>query len=361
MDKVEEVLINQEYLNRLGKEQQRILGNTPQELRGQREQSINTTFQTLKNRFSDVEEFEFGERQQIILKLKLTRYFERKESIDTDTLFDALIETPNFINKDRGSLDHLFEVHEQKFLQKIAEARKKRAEIGDKSVSNPWENLFTTKSGDYYMARLLNMPHLEMESDFMKHCVNTSDSYINRMKRGEIEILSFRHVPTINQKTNKLEGDVPIMTIQYDLKTGVIRQIKKAKNEYLNPNDPYFDDVIDALKQLRTTKSDTGKLRVITEISPNELKNVEVEDYCVLTENGSVPFREFDPNSGVFVLKAGSMKLTPDLSESDVVKIVHILKGIDYKPEEIVQDFKKIIPFGKFDKRDFTVILAFTI
>src|SRR5258708_858935 len=121
MDKLAGSELSRQYLDGLNQEQKRILGNIPADVRTQREQLITNTFQTLKGRLSTRDEFEFGERQQTILKLKLTRHLEKEESIDTNTLFDALVESPNFINKDRGSLERLFEVHEEKTLLKIAE------------------------------------------------------------------------------------------------------------------------------------------------------------------------------------------------------------------------------------------------
>jgi hypothetical protein len=218
------------------------------------------------------------------------------ETIDVNVLFDAIIETPNFINTDKGSLFRLLEIHEEKTLQKIAEIRKQKAEIKGNEKFNPYEALFETKSGNYYMARLLNMPHLEEESQYMNHCVGTSDSYVNKIKRGEVEIFSFRNVSKINHDTQKLGKDTPIITIEYNLKTKIIEQMKKNSDKYLNQNDLYFNDIIDALKQLRKTKTDTGELRDFKQISSNELQNFEVKDYNILTENGEISFRDFDPN-----------------------------------------------------------------
>ena len=168
------------------------------EKRQKKEQLINNTFQSLSQRIATRGDFELTPERQAVLRLKLARHFQKTDEVDPSTLFDALVETPKFIDTDKGSLMRLMEVHQQKTLQRIAEARKRRAELGDKESFNPYENLFTTKSGNYYMARLLNMPHLEAESAYMKHCVGTSDSYINQIKRGDIEILSFRNVPKIN-------------------------------------------------------------------------------------------------------------------------------------------------------------------
>ena len=221
-----------------------------QKNRKNKERAITDAFQTTSNRLSSKEDFEFSDRQKAILKLKLARYFQNNETVDINTLFDAIIESPKFINTNKGSFHQLFEIHEQKTLQKIAEIRKQRAEIKGKEKNNPYEALFETESGNYYMARLFNMPHLQEESEYMKHCVGTSDSYVNKIKRGEVEILFFRNAPKINKNTQKLEGDTPIMTIEYNLKTKTIEQIKKYNDEYLDKNDLYFNDVVDALKQL---------------------------------------------------------------------------------------------------------------
>ena len=41
-----------------------------------------------------ITDFELGDRQQAVLKLKLARYFQTNDACDTSTLFDAIIETP---------------------------------------------------------------------------------------------------------------------------------------------------------------------------------------------------------------------------------------------------------------------------
>ena len=300
------------------------------EKRQEKERLIDNTFQSLSQRIAARGDFELTPARQAVLRLKLARHFQRTDSVDPSTLFDALVETPKFIDTDRGSLMRLMEIHQIKTLQRIAEARKKRQE-----TSNPYENLFTTKSGNYYMARLLNMPHLEQESAYMRHCVGTSDSYINQVKRGEIEILSFRKVPKIHKGMQKLVGDYPIITIEYNLRTNTIEQMKKKGDEFLEPSDPFYDDFIDALKQLRATRTDAGKLRDFVKIQPSELENVKVKNGYVLTEKGEISFRNFNPDSGLFVFKFGRMPIDVISSRSDVAKIVRLVEGIDVKPEEI--------------------------
>lgn len=338
MEKIKEKInihFEQKYLERLNKEYQQTLGTFSPEEHSEKERLIKDSFQILSQRLAGKEGLDFGDRQQATLKLKLARYFQNYETIDLNVLYDAIIESPKFINTDKGSLTHLFEVHEVKTLQKIAEMRKLRAEMGDIQASNPFEALFTTQSDNYFMARLLNMPHLQEESEYMEHCVGTSNSYINRMKKGEVEILSFRRAPKVNPKTQKLESDKPIITIEYNLKTKVIEQMKKYNDEYLSPNDPYFDDVIDALKRLRKTRTDTGEFRDFVQISPSELNNIKVKDYHILTDRGEVSFRDFNPNEGLFILKTGKMDITPNIAKEDAVKIIKIVENIDARPEEL--------------------------
>ncbi len=336
-----------EYLAKLGEEYQKTIATFGDDARTEKERLITDVFNALRSRLTTRGDFSFSDLEQTILKLKLARWFQHNDSIDTNTLFDALIETPKFIKDDKGSLYRLLEIHEEKTIQKIAEMRKKRAELGDKEASNPWENLFMTKSGKYYMARLLNMPHLEKESEYMNHCVGTSDSYLNRMKRGEIEILSFRNVPEINPKTHKLEGDTPLITIEYNIKTNTIEQMKKQNDAYLDPSDPYFADVLDALKQLRETTTDIGKPRDFTKIAPSELENIDVKDYHLITEQGEVNFHEYTPEIHGFILKAGKMEITSQTSKDDAVKMLKIVEHIEVRPEEIAYGPEEVMETTK--------------
>ncbi len=332
----------QKYITELNQKYQQTLATFSEENRREKERTINDTFQTLRTRLTAQDGLDFSERQKLVLKLKLARHFQTNDNCDTSTLFDAIIESPKFINTDKGSLRRLLELHGEKTLLKIAEIRKRRAEMSGTEGFNPYENLYTTKSGDYYMARLLNMPHLEEESEYMKNCVGTSDSYINKMKRGDIEILSFRRTPKINHQTQKLEGDTPVMTIEYNLKTKVIEQMKKYDDKFLQLNDPYFKDVIDTLKQLRTTRTDTGELRNFSRISPSELENIKVADYSVLTEYGEVSLKDFNPDENTFILKTGTMDTTHEMPKEDVAKILRIFGGAEVDPNHIVTSFTDI-------------------
>jgi len=323
------------YLSKLDQEYQQTLKTFSEENRPKKEQAIDESFQQLGGRLASVEDSEFGDRQKAILKLKLARYFQKNETCDVNTLFDAINETPKYLNTDKGSLYRLFEVHQLKTLEKTAEIRKQRAEMNGNEAYNPYESLLTTKSGNYHLARLLNMPHLQEESEYMNHCVGTSDSYVNKMRRGEVEILSFRQAPKFNQTTQKFEIDKPLITIEYNRQTNTIEQMKKNDDKYLEKDDPYFTDVIDALKQLRTTETDTGELRNFTKISASELENIKVADYNILTEQGEVSFRDFDPDRNIFILKTGVMEITPDITKEDAVKIIRITEGIKCEPEQL--------------------------
>ena len=198
-----------------------------------------------------------SEKERQTLELKLARHFEdngESAPLNIPTVVDALIESPRFLQSDKGSMTKLFELHEMKTLQKIAEIRRRRAEItAAPTEQNPYENLFETTDGQYYLSRLLNMPHLEEESEYMDHCVGTSDSYVNKMKRGEVEIFSFR-----DTKTHK-----PVVTIEYDTSSHKLLQVKAASDRLPTLSDPFAKDLIEVIEKLPGTVNDAGKERVV--------------------------------------------------------------------------------------------------
>ncbi len=331
----------QKFLLDIAREYQRALARFPENERLKKERVIADSYNQLKNRIS-AEMNEFGERRQTVLKLKLARYFQNNEQVDSNTLYDALIESPRFLDTAKGSLHHLFEVHEQKTLISIAEWRKQKAEQGEGTI-NPYEALLTTGSGKYYLARLLNMPHLNDESEYMKLCLGNSTSYINRMKRGEIEILSFRKMPTIDPVRDTRDGDdTPIVTIEYNLKTKNIEQIKKYDNKYLSLEDPFFEEVVDALGQMEKTVTDAGVPRKIKLIRESELPNIAVRDSCVLTVRGEISFRDYDPEKDGFILKAGKLEISRKTPKEDAAKILQIVEGIKIEAEAVAYNLWEI-------------------
>jgi len=280
-------------------------------------------------------DIEYGSVEETVLKLKLARHFQKNESIDTNVLYDAVLETPHFISKDKGSLNRLFDIHQQKTLIQIAETRKRRAEMTGEEGYNPYEALFETDSGKYYMARLLNMPHLEDESAYMKNCVGTSNSYFSQMKSGKIDVLSFRHTPTMNQETNTLEGDTPVLTIQYNRTTKVIEQIKKYDDKYLNQDEPYFEDVIDALSKLRDTLDEKGKQRNFKNIAASEMEEIDVSKNHILTSKGEISIAEYDPNdSEQFILKADTFEITNE-TPIELVQKACLIPGLQISFESL--------------------------
>jgi len=282
-----------------------------------------------------------GSLESIIDKLK---YYLQKnpETLDPNTLADAIVDSPHCISDPNCGISGLLKAHEMKTLERIAEIRKNKAEYKGGEELNPYEALFETDSGEYYMARLLNMPHLKEESAFMNHCVGTSDSYINKMKRGDIEILSFRKSPKINPETNQFEGDEPIMTIEYDVRSKSILQIKKKSDEYLNTNDSFFEDFVEALGKLKESETDTGDKRDFQSINPLELNNIKVEDYYVYTEKGSIPFEKYDEKEHGFILKDGSMFIDANTDKYFALKILKFKLGIDLAPNEFAQDRSEV-------------------
>ena len=181
-----------------------------------------------------------------------------------------------------------------------------------------------------------------------------------RIKKGEIEILSFRKVPDINHETNKLENDTPIITIEYNLKTNTIEQMKKKDDAFLNPTDPYFNDVIDALKQLRTMPTDKGTLHDFTKIQPSELTKIPVRNEHVITERGEVHFKEYDQTIHGFILKTGKVVITHETPKEDVSKLLNIIKNIDVAPDHIARTPQELnastqVYVGKLEPDIFTL------
>ncbi len=203
------------------------------------------------------------------LTLKLARHFEDNEdaaALDVLTIVDALVESPKFLQSDKGNMTKLSELHEMKTLQKIAELRRKRAEITERGYDslNPYENLFETSSGKYYLTRLLNMPHLEEESEYMNHCVGTSTSYVNKMKRGEVEIFSFR-----DKDTQK-----PLVTIEYDTRFHTLLQVRAESDRIPTLADEFASDLIEALESLNGTQNDHEKPRKVLSNEARHLRTL---------------------------------------------------------------------------------------
>jgi hypothetical protein len=322
------------YLENLAEDYSKIIGKYSAEKRKDKEELVTNSFQSLRSKLQAEKDSKFGPREEAILKLKLARYAQLNDEIDNNALFDAIVESPTFITNDKGSFQRLFEVHEEKTVQRIAEKRKRLADIKGNESLNPYEALFTTTSGNYYMARLLNMPHLKEESAYMDHCVGRSESYINKIKKGEIEILSFRTVPKINHETNKLEGDRPLMTIEYDLKNKTIKQMKGPGDSYLSKNNKYYEDMVDALRRLRTTETDTGKLHEFVKISPSELTKIVVSENHVLTDRGEISINDIRPEENPLVIKFGRLV---KVSNEDAVKVLRLANNITCSPDEVAQ------------------------
>ena len=304
---------------------------------------IEETYRNLSVRLAQTADFTFGDIQKAVLKLKLARYFQNNDVCDLNTLYDALRESPKFLNTDKGSLHRLFETHEQKTLQKIAEMRRKRAEMTGEERFNPFEWVYQTEDHEYALARLLNMPHLEEESEYMNHCVGTSNSYINKMKRGEVEIFSVRIAPKVDEATGKLTQDTPVLTIEYNVKTGVIEQMKKNDDEYLSPNDPYYKNVIEILKALRASKLDTGKPRTIRSIAKSETQHFpDPKQGYILTDEGEVSWEDYDPKSELLVLKTSSLETSATTPRKILAKMLVVLQGINVEPIAIARTLDEI-------------------
>jgi hypothetical protein len=213
-----------------------------------------------------IDEIALSEEEVTNLKIKLARHLERNSEvipIEIPTVVDALMESPRFLQSDKGSIGKLLKMHEMKTLQNVAELRRQKAlQTGNEGL-NPYENLFET-SGGYYLARLLNMPHLRDESTYMKHCVGNSRSYINKMIRGDIEILSLREKAT----------DQPLVTIEYDCKNHQLLQIKTKKDRIPTLADDFASDLLEAIERLPETRNDQNEPRIVKDFETQHLRHL---------------------------------------------------------------------------------------
>ena len=343
----------------------------------------------LLNRLSSETEIELSEIQKANLELKLLRYFQDNEIIDENVLFDAVQENPKRLNttKDRSNIENLIRAHrnaskEQRrerqqlravvnkiytglkdissgsildidiekfanleysakihFLNKIFNSQEtledKKATISflDKKFNlsifsnrvNPYEALFETDSGKYYLAKLLNADHLEREGEEMHHCIgDKTQPHIKRVETGKIEVFSFRTT----------DSHWPLVTIEYNPRTGRIEQIKKAHDQYLSFDDEYYGELIEALEKLQETIKDDGEKRRITSINTSELENIKVSTDHVATGRGEIPTSDFDPEND-FVLKIGDT--TEKTSDERFTEIMNKKNGTNYEVGEIAR------------------------
>jgi len=341
----------QKYLLKLGQDYQNTLlqfsGKVDKEtgkvLRVEKERQITAGWQELQSKLKNELRRILTPVEQTVLKLKIARHFQNHDSLSLASTVDALIESPKFMETDEGSLARLEEIHQIKSLEKIAELKKKKAEQTGGEGFNPYEAMFTTVSGKYYLARLLNMPHLEQESAYMNHCVGTSDSYINKIKRGDVEILSLRSIGQYDEVTGRYGEDKPAMTIEYNVRTGVIEQMKQASDAFLRTDDVIYLDVLDALSQLRDSELDNGKKRQVKRVEASETEHIEVKPGSVLTDIGEIKLSELDIASKPLILKVGKYEVKGyDTGEEYLSRLLYAVKGIECRPEEIARDLSKI-------------------
>ena len=75
-------------------------------------------------------------------------------------------------------------------------------------------------------------------------------------------------------------------------------------------------DLIEALKALRQTQADFGNKRDIVKIADSELASFNVADYHLLTENGEISFKDYNPNGDLFILKIAELFLIKNFLSS---------------------------------------------
>ncbi len=336
--------------------------------RAEKERSINTVYLTLVRELSGKRSLDLNDRKKAILKAKIARHYQFSDHVDHSGIIDAIVESPKFLEREEGGITKLMETHQMKTAQKRAEIIKRKMEMqrpeAGSAIANPYEALFTTVSGNYYLARLLNIPHLEDESVYMEHCIGNSDSYINKMIRGDVEIFSLRKLGDIDPVTGKQGEDKPVMTWEFEPKTGIMQQMKMADDNHLIPTDEFYPDVIDALKRLKYTTyhyNNKDIPRRIRKIEPWETRNFLVKDGYILTDKREVKLADFELQTDEFLINIGKYWITENMPINDVAKLLKLVEDIDCTPDQIARSVDEIsattkVYIGELFKDFFKVI-----
>ncbi|HCB55624.1 TPA: hypothetical protein DEP26_01440, partial [Candidatus Uhrbacteria bacterium] len=135
----------------------------------------------------------------------------------------------------------------------------------------------------------------------------------------------------------------PVLTIEYHVKTGVIEQMKKYDDEYLRPDDPYYENVMEILKALRASKLDTGKPRTIRSIAKSETQHFpDPKQGYILTDEGEVSWEDYDPKSELLVLKTSSLETSATTPRKILAKMLVVLQDINVEPIAIARTLDEI-------------------
>ena len=191
---------------------------------------------------------DLSEAEATRLRKKLAAYIGKTnpEHMDIPTLADAVAEKIGGAPQARArwfpkaGILHTLEEHARGNIRRAAELRRSIAERTDWT---PVPAETSTADGRYYLAQLMSEGHLKEESAFLEHCLGASslDYYLPRIKRGEIEIFSVR-----DSQTHE-----PVVTIEYDVKSKSVRQVKGRNNQRLTADSPYVKATVELLAFLK--------------------------------------------------------------------------------------------------------------
>lgn len=138
------------------------------------------------------------------------------------------------------------------------------------------------------LVELTSKAQLEEESATTGHCIGTNSAYATALERGETRFFSIR----INQS----KQSPPVhYSVEYDVKTRTIKQIKTNGNRMVSPQSDDLADVIGAIGRLTeqlqaedSSENENGLIRIedLPSLSPNQalLKNGSVVELKTLSK-----------------------------------------------------------------------------
>ena len=274
----------QAYINELHSTCRKIVDAYPQE--SQKKRLLEDAFRTVINELSAKEDVELNERRRAILKLKLARYFKKHDTYFGGAIADAISQNQEFIDQDRGELEVFLERHRRQDGK--AMVLRNSGEEPEDRTSKLSKALYKTQSGDYFMTRVPDNLH----------------------SQRKIEAFLIYKNPNSGSKDPSLIADEPVVTIEYNPKTKRIVNIEGQNMSRVRTDDLFLEDMIDALRLLTETRTDTGEPRIINGINPEALEEIEVRADHALAAEGVLAMSAIDPKNKPFILKAGRITTT---------------------------------------------------
>lgn len=263
---------------------------------------------------------QFTDSELNIVLTKIVVYLRKTglkfDKLDLNTLSCAIEEFQKQLLATTMGIAAALEAH-----QKSNSARSKKQREKLATHTNNFTEILI-KGEDYSLFRLNNIDQLKQESKQMGHCIGNSEHYIKKIIEGDSEIWSFR----------SNNGDI-LVTIEYDLKSKNVLQIKKKNDLLLHGEEDFFKDLI-----IFFAKMTEKGIPINTYLNT---KYVKVPDNSFINMNNEIMDINKLLNSNEKAFK-GNVTLSNDMDDDLIRKICNI-SNITVNTTSLNQNKKDII------------------